>query len=119
MEAFSSTLPPEPEAASLHSSLLPLELGVGRAMEAFSSTSLEACQCQRSSSYRTIHGCAPCPRGADCSKTDDLHVDELLALPGFWRASNESDYFSDCRQYHATVQLAVERCSVDGGRAIG
>jgi hypothetical protein len=103
-----------------------------------------ACRCLRSISYRIeqrrtpsphtnvntlIDGdgggdgdgnndCAPCPTGADCSADDDLRLHQLRARPGFWRGSNVSTVFSDCREFHADHRRAVERCSVANGTKI-
>ena len=61
--------------------------------------------------------CHPCPAGADCSHKNGIHLNEIVAINGYWRPHPTSKVFSDCRQgYGGTDKemLAKDRCCPAG-----
>ena len=46
------------------------------------------CLCKRIDFYQNNQNiCEPCPLGADCSMKDGIVLEELSALPGYWRST--------------------------------
>jgi hypothetical protein len=39
--------------------------------------------------------CNQCPAGADCSHKDGIHLNEIVAINGFWRPHPTSEIFSE------------------------
>jgi hypothetical protein len=77
-------------------------------------TNASACLCKRTDYYQNKHyDCEPCPLGADCSRKDGIVLEELSALPGYWRATTTSPIFSPCSKGHRGLNantMAKQRC---------
>lgn len=90
-----------------------------------------ACQCPKTNYYqRVVAGdeddedggdngdtvqCVECIEGADCSDHNGITLSELVALPGYWRPTKESEIFSKCSiGFSGTdeekTKLSKERC---------
>ena len=55
----------------------------------------------------------PCPLGADCTKHDGVKLEEVVALPGYYRPSFTSDTFVSCKQGYTGLdagEKAITRC---------
>ena len=55
-----------------------------------------SCLCKKTLFYiNTSDGtCSQCPTGADCSHKDGIHLNEIVAINGFWRPHPTSEIFS-------------------------
>jgi hypothetical protein len=73
-----------------------------------------ACLCRKETYYQDDDGeCATCPTGANCSSHDGMTLDKLSALPGYWRADVESEYFEQCSVVYKGAnanEIASQRC---------
>ena len=80
--------------------------------------SKDACLCPRTAFYQSSDDqnttqCVPCPEGADCSARDGIPLDEVVALPGYWRTNIRGNTFSSCAQgFNSLIgpNLALLRC---------
>jgi hypothetical protein len=85
----------------------------------------QACLCRAGSFYTertnsTYDVCQACPEGANCGEKgvdrDGLTLQEILPLPGWWRAGPNSTIFLDCTKLYENLgedtsrMLARERC---------
>jgi len=62
------------------------------------STNSSVCLCKRTAYYRDVKSeCVKCPLGGDCSAHDGLTLNQVVALPGYWRANATTDIFTDCK----------------------
>jgi hypothetical protein len=78
-------------------------------------TNASACLCKRTNYYQNENNiCEPCPIGADCSFKDGIVLEELSALPGYWRSTNQTLLFADCKDSFSSAldpsKKAIERC---------
>ena len=63
------------------------------------------CHCKRGVFYLSspLNGsCSPCPTGADCSLKNGAVIQDLSALPGFWKVDNDQPLFLDCAEAFAS-----------------
>jgi hypothetical protein len=70
--------------------------------------------CKRTEYYQNHNNeCEPCPLGADCTKHDGVKLEEVVALPGYYRPSFTSDTFVSCKQGYTGLdagEKAITRC---------
>ena len=76
------------------------------------------CKCRKGTHYladAVNQTCSFCPNGADCSADNGLELEDLFALPGFWRPHPTSESFSPCAVAYKGTQtfkkeMAEKRC---------
>ena len=83
--------------------------------ESQGNTNASACLCRRTDFYQNNQTeCVVCPPGGDCSASDGLTLNNIIALPGYWRANSTTDIFTDCAvAFSASLNAtkdASERC---------
>ena len=63
---------------------------------ATSNKNLSSCLCKKTLFYMNSSDdtCNQCPAGADCSHKDGIHLNEIVAINGFWRPHPTSKIFS-------------------------
>ena len=64
---------------------------------ATSNKNSSSCLCKKTLYYMNASDdtCNQCPAGADCSHKDGIHLNEIVAINGFWRPHPTSEIFSE------------------------